>query len=312
MAAVMRGGAPSRAKPRAKAPTPRVKSGQRAAPRGDGYHPAKLHAASRVGLNPRTALMVAGGVFALGLGAAIFTGSRAQTVTHAAGMGVANAMAGFGFKTRAVRVEGAQSGAEGDVLAAAHLYHDQPILGVDLAALRQRVLGVGWVKDAKIMRLLPDTLIISVTPRDLLAVWQLQGVDRVVDNEGRVVPNADPSRYADLPLIVGDGAADAAGAILPLLRQRPALMAQLEALIRVDDRRWDLRLKDGGLVQLPADGADAALIQLDQLEQKARVIELGFERIDLRDPDVVAVRPKQTISTTIPTPGAARSQQPKG
>jgi cell division protein FtsQ len=305
MAAVMRGGADSRDKPRSKAPTPRIKASSRGGPvRNDGYHPAKLHAASRVGLNPRAALIIAGCVFALGLAVAILTGSRSQTVGHFAGAGLANAMAGFGFKTKAVRVQGVDATAQDDILAAAHLYRDQPILGIDLDALRKRVQTVGWVKDAKIIRLLPDTLVIAVTPRDLLAVWQWHGVDHVIDNEGQVVPEADASRYPDLPLIVGDGASSAASTILPLLRQRPPLMAQMEALVRVDGRRWDLRLKDGGIIQLPADGADTALIQLDQLEQKARVIELGFERIDLRDPDVVAVRPRATT----PTPGAAGRQ----
>ena len=55
--------------------------------------------------------------------------------------------------------------------------------------------------------------------------------------------------------------------------------------MRVDDRRWDLRLKDGALIQLPAVGEEAALIQLEQLDQRSRILELGFERIDLRDPD---------------------------
>ncbi len=36
----------------------------------------------------------------------------------------------------------------------------------------------------------------------------------------------------------------------------------------------------------------SALIQLDQLDQKARILDLGFSRIDLRDPEMVAVRPK--------------------
>jgi cell division protein FtsQ len=66
----------------------------------------------------------------------------------------------------------------------------------------------------------------------------------------------------------------------------------MEALVRVDGRRWDIRLKDGGLIQLPATGEDAALIQLDQLDQRARLLELGFARIDLRDPQMVAVRPR--------------------
>jgi cell division protein FtsQ len=52
-------------------------------------------------------------------------------------------------------------------------------------------------------------------------------------------------------------------------------------------------MKDGGLIQLPASGEDAALIQLDKLDQRSRILELGFERIDLRDPELVAVRPRQ-------------------
>jgi cell division protein FtsQ len=91
---------------------------------------------------------------------------------------------------------------------------------------------------------------------------------------------------------VGEGAAEEARNILPLLRQRSALMAKVDALVRVDGRRWDLRLKDGSLIQLPAIGADSALIQLDQLDQKQRLLSLGFERIDLRDPDEVVVRPR--------------------
>ena len=61
--------------------------------------------------------------------------------------------------------------------------------------------------------------------------------------------------------------------------------------MRVDERRWDLRLKDGSLIQLPATNQDAALIQLDALDQRERLLELGFARIDLRTPSEVAVRP---------------------
>ena len=39
-------------------------------------------------------------------------------------------------------------------------------------------------------------------------------------------------------------------------------------------------------------GEDSALIQLDQLNQRSRVLDLGFERIDLRDAETIAVRPR--------------------
>ena len=69
-------------------------------------------------------------------------------------------------------------------------------------------------------------------------------------------------------------------------------MERIEALVRVDRRRWDLRLRDGALIQLPALDEEDALMRLDKLEASARVLELGFEKIDLRDPELVAVRPR--------------------
>jgi cell division protein FtsQ len=205
---------------------------------------------------------------------------------------LARLFAPLGFRLARVEVQGAPDMSRADILRAAGLAKDAPILDIRLDDLRQRVEATGWVQDAKIVRLLPDTLIIAVTPRTAAAVWQHEGSLKVVDTEGRLIGGADPARFPALPLVVGEGAAEEARNILPLLRQRPTLMAKVDALVRVDGRRWDLRLKDGSLIQLPAIGADSALIQLDQLDQKQRLLSLGFERIDLRDPDEVVVRPR--------------------
>jgi cell division protein FtsQ len=51
-------------------------------------------------------------------------------------------------------------------------------------------------------------------------------------------------------------------------------------------------MKDGSLIQLPADGVEAALMELERLDQRSRILELGFDRVDLRNPDVVSVRPR--------------------
>ena len=137
----------------------------------------------------------------------------------------------------------------------------------------------------------PDTLIVEVKEHDRLAVWQEAGQIKVIDNRGQVIDGADARRYPTLPLVVGKGADVAAGEILPLLAQRPRLMGMVDALVRVDERRWDLRLKDGSLIQLPATEQEAALIRLDALDQRERLLDLGFARVDLRTPDEVAVRP---------------------
>jgi len=240
--------------------------------------------------------MAAGAVLVTALAVTLATGHRAERLGDATTTAFGERLAGLGLRLKAVHVEGASDLARADILKAAGAEAGQPMIGMDLDALRQRVEQVGWVKEARIVRLLPDTLVIAVTERRQLAVWQNGGRAVVIDDQGRVIPEAEPRQFPQLPLIVGEGANEHAAEILPEVAARPRLMGRLEALVRVDNRRWDLRLKDGSLVQLPAVGEDAALIQLEQLDQRSRILELGFERIDLRDPNMVAVRPRDDAS----------------
>lgn len=291
MPAVMRGAGRGSAKPRAKAPASRGSGPRKAsqAPRPA----AKLRAARGV-LPPMVALGVVGGVLAVGLIVTLATGHRAEAVAHGVGSAVAGQTAGLGFKLEKVHIQGASPMAQQAVLDATGLYRGQPILDLDLEKVRQSVTHVGWVKDAQIVRLLPDTLVIAVKERETLAVWQTRGRTFVIDGGGQTIPEADAGRFPQLPLIVGEGANEAAAAILPAVQSRPRLRDRLEALVRVDGRRWDLRLKDGGIVQLPAVDEESALIRLDQLDERQRILELGFERIDLREPGLIALRPRET------------------
>lgn len=226
-------------------------------------------------------------------GIALATNHRAERLVGAAREAFTNGTAEAGFRLTEVRLDGASPQSSADILRAADLRKGAPLFAVDLGGARNRVEQVGWVKSARVLRLLPDSVVIDVVERHLLAVWENNGRLGVIDASGVVAPEADPAKFARLPLVVGDGANLAAAHILTLVQQRPRLMAHLDALVRVDGRRWDLRLKDGGVVQLPATDEDAALIRLDQLDQASRILDLGFSRIDLRDPQMVAVRPRE-------------------
>lgn len=297
MPATLRGAGRGNAKPRAKAP---VTSGK---PRASAKGPqaaAKLRAARGVGLPPSFAFGVAGAVLFVGVVVTLATGHRAEALARNTQMALAGQTAGFGFRVEKVHVQGASPMARGAVLAATGLRRGEPILGVDLDAVRKSVEAVGWVKEAQIVRLLPNTLVVAVKERDTLAVWQNHGRTWVIDSSGRPIPEADAGRFPQLPLIVGEGANEGAFQILQAVQTRPRLVERLEAIVRVDSRRWDLRLKDGGLVQLPAVDEEAALIQLDQLDRRQRILELGFERIDLREPGIIAVRPRSTPLTGEP------------
>ncbi len=257
------------------------------------YQPAKLGAASRVGLSPLAALNAAGAVVAGGLFLVLFTGGRLAEAAERIVTGAHVQTADMGFQVKHVRLEGASDFAAPYIRSSITVRPGDPTLGVDLEAARVAVENSGWVKSASVVRLLPDTVVVRVEERGHMAVWQNGGRMNVIDTRGQVIEGADPGAFPQLPLIGGAGAEEAAADILPLVRSRPRLTERLEALVRVDRRRWDLRLKDGALIQLPAVGEDSALIRLDQLDGRSRVLELGFARVDLRDPELVVVRPRE-------------------
>ncbi|MCX8498337.1 MAG: FtsQ-type POTRA domain-containing protein [Caulobacteraceae bacterium] len=274
--------APPKAAPRPRNPNTHAASNGQGGPSGLGGF----------ALSPVQTISLLAGVLVLAGVIVLVTGDRPQKIASAITSTFETQTSAMGFKVKAVHVQGTSGMAQADVVAATGLYQDQPILTLDLKALQAKVEAVGWVKSAKVVRLLPDTLVIAVVERQRLAVWQNQGQTKVVDVEGKVIQEANPANFSNLPLVVGVGANEAAPVIMPMVLSRPRLVSRLEALVRVDQRRWDLRLKDGGIIQLPAVGEDSALIQLDQIDQKSRILDLGFERIDLRDPEALAVRPR--------------------
>lgn len=290
MPAVVRGGRRQNSSQTAKRGAAPRNGGRGRAPRNASPIPGKVAAIGRLDLSPRAVVIsIAAGV--LLLGGVLATGARADRIGASIGRGMDGLTVGMGFKLDKVFIEGESAEATAAIQQAVQLAPGQPITSIDLDAVRQRVEGVGWVKSARVVRLLPNTLIVHVVEHDRLAIWQVAGRNQVIDGQGRVIQGADAGRYPGLPLVVGVGAEQAAAEILPLVAQRPRLMSRVEALVRVDERRWDLRLKDGSLIQLPALNQDAALIQLDEMDQRRRLLELGFARIDLRTPEEVAVRP---------------------
>jgi cell division protein FtsQ len=298
MPAAVRGAGRSSAKARSKSS---------ASPQKSRSTPAKAGGAARRGMHisPRIVFALSGLAVAGVAAVVLATNHRAERLVAAADDTFINGSAAAGFRLADVRLQGASAQSSADILRAADLTKGAALFALDLDQARRRVEQVGWVKSARVMRLYPDSVVIAVDERRLLAVWNHDGRLGVIDATGVVAPEADPLKFTRLPLVVGDGANVAAAHILPLVLGRPRLVERLDALVRVDDRRWDLRMKDGGIVQLPAKDEEAALIRLDQLDQTSRILDLGFTRIDLRDPQMVAVRPKENPAAASSVAGGA-------
>ena len=163
---------------------------------------------------------------------------------------------------------------------------------VDVSEIRRRLLQFGWVKDARVSRRLPDTLVIDIVERTPAALWQNQGQLALIDSDGVMLDRVPVDKMPDLPLLIGPGANGEAQQLERLMNAVPTLKPQLASATWVGGRRWDLNFQSGEIVALPeGDGASkTALSKFARLDKAAGLLGRGIVRFDLRVPGKMIVR----------------------
>ena len=163
---------------------------------------------------------------------------------------------------------------------------------VDVAGIRRQLLRFGWVKDARVSRRLPDTLVIDIVERAPSALWQNQGQLALIDKEGVVLDRVPVDKMPDLPLLIGPGANGQAEQLSRLMDAVPTLKPQLASATWVGGRRWDLNFQSGETVALPEGEGDAAkaLAKFARLDKSSGLLGRGVVRFDLRVPGKMVAR----------------------
>lgn len=175
---------------------------------------------------------------------------------------------------------------------------------VDAGAIRHRLLQFGWVKDARVLHRLPDTLVIDIVERKPAALWQSQGQLALIDSEGVVLDRVPVDRMPDLPLLIGPGANGQEEELAGLMADVPTLKPQLASATWVGGRRWDLNFQSGETVALPEghDAARAALDKFARADKQNGLLGRGLVRFDLRVPGQMIVRLPHAIEPAKPAP----------
>jgi len=245
------------------------------------------------------ALIVAGSV-GYGVAAGGHLGEIATELRHACDA-VSNSA---GLRITAIALEGEHEVSRAGILALAGIDDTSSLLCLDAASARSALTRNPWIADATVLKLYPGRLQISVTERAPLALWQKDGRVSVIAADGTVLQGFDGSRFAELPLVVGDGAARPARDFLDVIGRYPLIREATEASVLVAERRWNLRLKSGLEVKLPDTDVEQALQTLVALDRDKKILSRDITVVDLRLPDRVIVRLSDAAA-------AARAEQVK-
>lgn len=226
--------------------------------------------------------------------------------------GISESVADMGFAVKRVQVTGVK---HMDRLTVYNIALDQQraaMTDVDLQAVRHRLMGFGWIADARVSRRLPDTLVVDVIEREPAAIWQHEGQLTLIDAGGVPLARVSADNAPNLPLLIGPGANAQAHALDALLAKATRLKPMIAAATWIGDRRWDLQFQTGEVLSLPEGDAPAqtALAKFDGLDASERLLGRGLLRFDMRDPARMFVRVKRAPAPTITQPKPVPAEAP--
>ena len=198
-----------------------------------------------------------------------------------------------GFEVSKVRVSGVERMNEQLVYERVLAQRDRPMPLVELGDVRDSLLELPWVADARVSRQLPDTLKIDIVEREPHAVLRKPDRLMLVDGQGNELePIAREAAKGKL-MIEGPGAQKQVEELGRLLDAAPALKPHIAGAEWVGNRRWNLTFNSGQLLALPEGDAGApALVKFAQLDGMHRLIGGKPIAVDMRVPDRVYLRCK--------------------
>lgn len=209
-----------------------------------------------------------------------------------AGVAFAEMVGRAGFEVKRVEITGIDRMERLTVYAVAVDQHSMAMPLVDLDKVRGDLMRYGWIKEARVSRRLPDTLLIDIVERKPAAIWQNAQALNLIDSDGVVLEPVKLDAMPDLPLLIGRDANKQAMALARLMDAAPSLKPMMAGATWVGNRRWDLRFQSGETLALPEGEGKAAdaLVKFARMDGMDRLLGRGFVRFDMRIPDKFYVR----------------------
>ena len=197
--------------------------------------------------------------------------------------------AGFGINH--IQISGQALTRDSDIVTLMTLAAGSSTLDFDVEKARARLRWLRAVESATVRKVYPNRIIVELVEKTPIARWRSGSSTWLVDQRGTIIGEDPTGTFADLPMVVGEGAADDALVMIRALERHIALTDDLAVLSRIGDRRWDLIYYSGLRVKLPEQGVAQALRQLESYQADYALLDRDVNLVDLRVPGLVALKP---------------------
>ncbi|MGN1091064.1 MAG: cell division protein FtsQ/DivIB [Alphaproteobacteria bacterium] len=186
------------------------------------------------------------------------------------------------------------------------------ILRLDLEQIQNELKSLPWVKQADVIRQLPDFLFVVLKERKPIALFKNKNDFYPIDENGTLVKQKDEENVEELIIIVGSGSVEKTPELIKALNDFPKINKRVMGAKYIGNRRWQLYIDDllnGIVVDLPDAPLSESLKRLDEENTNKGILDKQVKRIDLRLNDRIITEPMNADSVLKPLKTAKGTKQ---
>ena len=198
----------------------------------------------------------------------------------------------LGFQLENISVDGQKYSSNDAIGKKLQLKKNMPIFAISLNDLKTRLESLPWIKYASVERELPSSIHISIIERTPIALGQKDRKLYIIDDEGEIINEKDLASHLSLPIIIGDGAEIYANALIKTLKTDENLFKRINSVIRISERRWNVRFDNDLEVKLPEDNMETAWKKIIKLYKNNELFLPDISSLDLRVANKIYVEKK--------------------
>jgi len=194
----------------------------------------------------------------------------------------------YGFYVQHIYITGNNNVQKENILSIINNKEYKTIFDINLFKIHNNLLSNEWIETVKIERILPSLIKIQIIEKKPVAIWQTKLGNKLITEDGSIISNANLNAFKNsLPIIIGEGANRNASIILQILSKNPDLYKNVWSINYINKRRWNVHLKQGLIVLLPRKRVHEAWTEIDFLQKKYKILDIGLTEIDVRNQDQI-------------------------
>lgn len=195
-----------------------------------------------------------------------------------------------GLTVTDIVVEGRNRTLLTDLQKAIAVKPNDSLLAVDVEAIRDRIVYLGWVDTVVVRRSYNGVVTIDLTERVPFVIWDRPGRGKVVvDTNGKVIDVANVKDFKSLLNVRGVDAPHYAADLMRMIIAEPDVAKYINGAEWIGDRRWDLLTTMGTHIHLPAEDMGLALSRLAKAQREQNILDRDLKSLDLRVDDRIII-----------------------